>query len=90
MKAQLTIEQFDAMNQSGDALSLVDPRTHRVYVLVHQCVHQSAMYTLRRQRDDDAAAIQQGLDDMHAGRGMSLEESRAGTDEALSRLSRRR
>ncbi len=87
MKAQLTIEQSDAMNQSGDPLSLVDPRTHRVYVLVDQGVHQQAMDALRRQRDDDAAAIQQGLDDMHAGRGMSLEESRAKTGEALARLS---
>jgi len=74
------------MNQSGDPLSLVDPRTHKVYVLVDQGVHQQAMDALRRQRDDDAAAIQQGLDDMHAGRGMSLEESRARTGEALGRL----
>ena len=86
MKAQLTIEQSDAMNQGGDPLSLVDPRTHRVYVLVDQDVHQQAMDALRRQRGDDAAAIQQGLDDMHAGRGMSLEESRARTGEALGRL----
>jgi len=75
------------MNQSGDPLSLVDPRTHRVYVLVDQGVHQQAMDALRRQRDDDAAAIQRGLDDMHAGRGMSLEESRARTGEALAQLS---
>ncbi len=87
MKAQLTIEQSDAINQSDDPLALVDPRTHRVYVLVDQGVHQQAMEALRRQRDDDAAAIQQGLDDMHAGRGMTLEESHARTGEALARLS---
>jgi predicted transcriptional regulator len=87
MKAQLTTEQSDALNQSDDTLSLVDPRTHRVYVLVDQIVHQQAMDALQRQRDEDAAAIQQGLDDMHAGRGMSLDESRTRTLDALVRLS---
>lgn len=87
MKAQLTIEQSEALNQSDDPLSLVDPRTDRIYVLVDQAVHQQAMDALQRQRDEDTAAIQQGLDDMHAGRGMSLEESRARTSEALARLS---
>jgi hypothetical protein len=87
MKAQLTTEQSDALNQSDDPLSLVDPRTHRVYVLVDQSVHQQAMDALQRQRDEDAAAIQQGLNDMHAGRGMSLDESRARTLDALARLS---
>jgi hypothetical protein len=61
MKAQLTTEQSDALNQSDDPLSLVDPRTHRVYVLVDESVHQQAMDALQRQRDEDAAAIQQGL-----------------------------
>ncbi len=87
MNKQLTTEQSDALRQSGDPLSLVDPRTHRIYVLVDQDVHQQAMDALQRQRDEDAAAIQQGLDDMHAGRGMSLDESRARTSEALARLS---
>ena len=87
MKAQLTPEQSDSLNQSGDPLSFVDPRTHKVYVLVDQTVHQQAMDALQRQRDEDEAAIQQGLDDMHAGRGMSLDESRARTSEALARLS---
>ena len=87
MKAQLTIEQSDALNQSDDPLSLVDPRTHPVYVLVDESVHQQAIDALQRQRDEDAAAIQQGLEDMHAGRGMSLDESRARTLDALARLS---
>jgi len=43
---------------------------------------------LQRQRDEDEAAVQQGLDDMRAGRGMSLNESRAQTSESLARLSR--
>ena len=87
MKAQLTTEQSEALNQSGGPLSLVDPKTHRVYVLVDQCVHQHAMEALQRQRDEDEAAIRQGLDDMHTGRGMPLDESRARTSEALARMS---
>ena len=46
-----------------------------------------AMDALQRQRDEDEAAIRQGLDDMHTGRGMSLDESRARTSEALARMS---
>ena len=87
MKAQLTTAQSDAVNQSDDPLSLVDPRTHRVYVLVDQRIHQQGMDALQRQRGEDVAAIEQGLDDMHAGRGMSLDESRARTLDALARLS---
>lgn len=87
MKVQLTTEQSDALNQNGDPLSLVDPRTLRVYVLVDQTIHQQAMDALQLQQNEDEAAIQQGLDDMHAGRGMSLDESRARTSEALARLS---
>ena len=55
--------------------------------IVDQCVHQQAMDALQRQRDEDVAAIQQGLEDMHAGRGMSLDESRARALDALARLS---
>ena len=75
MKAQLTAEQSDALNQSRDPLTLVDPRTHRIYVLVEQCVHRQAMDAWQRQRDEDEAAIRQGLDDMHTERGMSLCEA---------------
>jgi hypothetical protein len=87
MKAQLTTEQSEALNQSGDPLPFVDPSTHRVYVLVDQYVHQQAIDALQRQRDEDEAAIQEGLDDMHTGRGMSLDESRARTSEDLARIS---
>ena len=87
MKTQLTIEQSDALLKSGEPLPLIDPRTARVYVLVDQSTHEQAMDALRRQRSDDEAAIQQGIDDTEAGRGMSLEESRARTNAALARLS---
>ena len=87
MKAQLTIEQSDALNRGGDPLSLVDPGTDEVYVLVDQYLHRQAMDALQRQRDADEAAIRQGLDDMHTGQRMSLDESRAKTREALAHLS---
>ena len=58
-----------------------------MYLLVDESVHQQAMDALQRQRDEDAAVIQQGLGDMHTGRGMSLDESRARTLDALVRKS---
>ena len=87
MKAQLTIEQSDALNRGGDPLSLVDPGTDKVYVLVNQYLHRQAMDALQRQRDADEAGIRQGLDDMHTGQRMSLDESRVRTREALAHLS---
>jgi hypothetical protein len=42
------------------------------------------MDALQRQRDADEAAVRQGLDDMHTGQRMSLDESRARTREALA------
>jgi hypothetical protein len=87
MKAQLTIEQSDVLNRGGDPLSLVDPGTDKVYVLVDQYLHWQAMDALQRQRDADEAAIRQGLDDMDTGQRMSLDESRVRTREALAHLS---
>jgi predicted transcriptional regulator len=86
MAAKLTIEQSEALHQSGDSLPMVDPKTERIYLLVDQSVHQQAMEALQRQRDDDMAAIQQGIDDMEAGRVMTLEESKARTEAALAKL----
>lgn len=50
-----------------------------MYVLVDEKVHQQAMDALQRQCDEDVAAIEQGLEDMHAGRSISLDVSRART-----------
>lgn len=86
MTAKLTNEQSDALQQSGETLPLIDPKTEKVYVLVDQSTHQQAMEALRRQQDEDLTAIQQGIDDMEAGRVMSLEESKARTDAALARF----
>ncbi len=87
MKVQLTTEQSNALKQSSGSLSLVDPGTGKVYVLVDVSIHQRAMEALQLQQNGDDAAVQQGLDDMHAGRGMSVDESRARTEDALSRMS---
>ncbi len=87
MKTLLTSEQSDALQQSGEPLPVVDPRTQRVYVLVDQFTHDQAMDALKRQQLEDEAAIRQGLDDMEAGRGMTIEESQARTIAALARLS---
>jgi predicted transcriptional regulator len=87
MKTLLTNEQSDALQQSGEPLPVVDPRTQRVYVLVDQLTHDQAMDALKRQQLEDEAAIRQGLDDMEAGRGMTIEESQARTIAALARLS---
>jgi len=45
------------------------------------------MEALQQQQSEDEAAIQQGIDDMEAGRGMTIEESQARTMAALARLS---
>jgi predicted transcriptional regulator len=44
------------------------------------------MAALRRQRQDDMTAIQQGIDDMEAGQVMTLEESKARTTAALAQF----
>lgn len=87
MKARLTTEQSDLLNRSGAPLSFVDPKTQNVYVLMDEFVYQQAMLVLQWQREEDEVAVQKGLDDMHAGRGMTLDESRNRNSDAISRLS---
>jgi len=87
MSTKLTIEQSDALRKCGESLPLVDPRTDKVYVLIDQSIHERAMEALQQQQSEDEAAIQQGIDDMEAGRGMTIEESQARTMAALARLS---
>jgi len=86
MAAKLTNEQSDALHQSGDSLPLVDPKTEKVYVLVDQTVHLRAMAALHQQQKEDMSAIQRGIDDMEGGRVMTLEESKARTEDALAQL----
>ena len=88
MKTLLTNEQSDALQQSGEPLPVVDPRTQRVYVLVDQLIHDQAMDALKRQQLEDEAAIREGLEDAKCGRVMTIEESRTRTLAALARFSK--
>jgi len=88
MKTLLTNEQSDALQQSGEPLPVVDPRTQRVYVLVDQVTHDQAMNALRWQQLDDEAAIREGLEDAKSGRVLTIEESRTRTLAALARFSK--
>ncbi|MEZ6128998.1 MAG: hypothetical protein R3C59_09965 [Planctomycetaceae bacterium] len=82
---KLTEEQRAALQQRPEGITCEDAVTQRVYFLVDADLHQRAMQAL--QQVEDIAAIQQGIADMEAGRMMSIEESRARTEQALARLS---
>jgi len=87
MKTLLTNEQSDALQQRGEPLTAVDPRTQRVYVIVDQFTHDQAMDALKRQQLEDEAAIREGLEDAKNGRVMMIEGSRSRTLAALARFS---
>jgi len=81
---KLTEEQLAALKQQPEGVACEDAVTQRLYFLVDAELHQRAMDALRQVQD--LTAIQQGISDMEAGRMMSIDESRARTEEALSRL----
>jgi predicted transcriptional regulator len=60
-----------------DQIEAVNPETGRTYVLIERSVFE--LHQRRIVRD----AIQQGLDDVKAGRTMTVEESKRRTDELL-------
>lgn len=72
MKAPLSDEQRQALDQQPDGIEVEDVQTHKVYFLTDAELHRRAMDALRRQEDRDA--IQAGIDDMEAGRVMPYEE----------------
>jgi hypothetical protein len=85
MTPKLNQELSDALHASETPLSVIDPTTNQIYILVDHDTHQQAMTALQRQRD--VAAIQQGIDDMEAGRMQPAEEAhRQGREELLSRF----
>ncbi len=75
MTPKLTNEQSEALHQAGDEMPILDPSTNKLYVVVEQSVHEQAKAALQRQQKEDLLAIQQGIDDMQAGRVMPLEEA---------------
>jgi hypothetical protein len=82
MIKKLNKELIAALQASGDdVLEVVDPETLRVYVVVDANVHREAMEALRSQQDRQA--IEQGLAELEAGSGMSIDESRRLTRERL-------
>ena len=72
MKASLSDEQRRALGQHPDGIEIEDDRTQKVYVLTDAELHRRAMEALRKQ--EDAQAIQAGIDDMEAGRVVPFEE----------------
>lgn len=75
MNTKLTPEQAEALHQNGDELTVVDPTTNRIYVVVDQSILARAQAVLQRQQEDDLAAIREGVADMEAGRTLSAEEA---------------
>ena len=87
MTHKLSQELVNALNAAGNGeLEVVNPDNNRVYFVVDGDTHRQAMDALRRQRDRDA--ITNGIAQMEAGEGISLEEARKQTRERL--LSRER
>lgn len=82
MTPKLTKELADALHATGDnELEVVDPVTERTYFLVDGDTHRRAMDALRRQQDREAIA--QGIAEMEAGEGISVEDARKLTREKL-------
>lgn len=82
MSAKLSKELADALHATGECqLEVVDPDTNRTYIIVDSEVHRRAMEALRRQQDRDAIA--QGIAEMEAGEGISVDEARKFTRERL-------
>ena len=87
MIPKLSQELVDAINAAGNGeLQVVNPNDNRVYFVVDGDTHRKAMNALRRQREREAIA--NGIAQMEAGEGVSLEEARNQTRERL--LSRER
>jgi len=73
---RITDEQRQALASQHDGpVPAEDAETHQTYFIYPEALHQRAMQALREQ--DDIAAIQQGIDDMEAGRLIPLEEAEA-------------
>jgi predicted transcriptional regulator len=69
MTPKITPEQRAALDNSGGPVPVEDAETNRVYFLVDA----STFDALRREQD--RAAIREGLADIHAGRVAPLDEA---------------
>jgi hypothetical protein len=78
----LSRDLADALHAAGDEpLPVIDPTNQHIYFVVNQKVHERAMNALRHQ--ENVEAIRRGVESMDAGEGMSLEESKRRTEEAI-------
>ena len=83
MTPKLTPEQSQALHDAGNELPILDPKTNKFYVVIEQSVHEQGKAALDRQRSD-IEAIQEGLDDLNAGRVMELDEAHQGLKEKFA------
>jgi predicted transcriptional regulator len=74
MNPKITEEQRQALIAGHGEAQVEDDQTHNVYVIVEKDAHEQTLQALREQ---DIAAIQAGIEDMEAGRTVSLEEAAA-------------
>jgi len=74
MIPKLTPEQLTALRAFGDKpLTVRDPETNQVYVLVDSIQHERAMDALRKL--EDLEAIQKGISDVESGRIAAASEA---------------
>lgn len=73
MKAlSLTDEQRAALARSPEGIEIEDPETESVYILTDATLHQKAIEALRK--IEDLQAIQEGIEDIEAGRTVPFEQ----------------
>ena len=79
MTPEFTREQSDALGTEPQ-MEMVDPISGRTFVVI-----EKSFYAINH-RERNVAAIQRGIEDMEAGRTMTIDESRRRSDEALDRF----
>lgn len=76
MMTKLSEDQRRALRDCPEGpVCIEDEQTRKQYVLVDQDLHARAMHALRQQ--EDLAAIQAGIEDLEAGRFVTLETADA-------------
>jgi predicted transcriptional regulator len=68
MIIKLTEEQLQALERGDGVVPVEDSETHRRYFLVEESTFKSL------QQQEDLAAIRSGIEDMEAGRVLTLDE----------------
>lgn len=79
MVPKLNKELIQAVD-GHDQIEVVNPETGRTYVVIERSVFEL------HQRQNVQIGIQQGLDDIQAGRTMTVDESKRRTDELLDQF----